>query len=141
MGVKFHTQRLSDFQNYLISQGWTIHPTRGKYEVLRATVPGHPTLIVFKDEKGNFTIPENDIDVMNRFYESINNKANHSETWRGNVGDAIRRLNNEQLAELLMYAENSGYMDASITPKQENGYHIPMLDWLNSPWYPGMKLI
>lgn len=47
------------------------------------------------------------------------------------VGDHIRSMTNEELANLLNHAEGAGYADDSIAPKGENGYPINMIDWLN----------
>lgn len=46
--------------------------------------------------------------------------------------DRIRKMTDEELSELLNQAEASGYNDNSITPKNKNGYHMNMLDWLKS---------
>lgn len=46
--------------------------------------------------------------------------------------DRIREMTNEELAELLERAENAGYNDSSITPKDENNFHIDMLEWPES---------
>lgn len=48
------------------------------------------------------------------------------------VADRIRNMNDEELAKLLDEAENAGYNDSSITPKNEHGYPIDMLKWLKS---------
>ena len=47
-------------------------------------------------------------------------------------GDMIRKMTNEELAELLENAENAGYNDESITPKGNDGFHMDMIDWLKS---------
>lgn len=42
-------KKLNDFSAWLISKGWTLEPTRGCYEVLRARKPDRPRpLIVYK---------------------------------------------------------------------------------------------
>lgn len=42
-------QKLNDFSTWLISKGWTIEPTRGYYEVLRARkLDRSRPLIVYK---------------------------------------------------------------------------------------------
>lgn len=46
--------------------------------------------------------------------------------------DRIRNMTNKELADLLEEAENAGYNDSSITPKDENNFHIDMLKWLES---------
>ena len=43
--------------------------------------------------------------------------------------DKIRSMTDEELAELLDRAENAGYNDESITPR-ENGNYMDMIDWL-----------
>lgn len=47
--------------------------------------------------------------------------------------DKIRRMTDEELAELLERCEGEGYQDSSITPVNEYGYHMNMLDWLKQP--------
>lgn len=44
----------------------------------------------------------------------------------------IKRMSVGELAELLKRAENAGYNDSSITPKDENNFHMDMLEWLES---------
>lgn len=44
--------------------------------------------------------------------------------------DKIRNMSNEELAELLIKAENAGYNDSSITPKDSGNYPMDMLEWL-----------
>lgn len=46
--------------------------------------------------------------------------------------DKIRNMSNEELAELLIKAENAGYNDSSITPKDAGNYPMDMLKWLES---------
>lgn len=47
-------------------------------------------------------------------------------------GDRIRKMTNEELAEFLEKAESAGYNDSSITPKGSDGFHMDMLEWLES---------
>lgn len=47
-------------------------------------------------------------------------------------GDRIRTMDNKELAEFLEKAESAGYNDSSITPKGSDGFHMDMLEWLES---------
>lgn len=47
--------------------------------------------------------------------------------------DKIRSMTDEELAELLERCEDEGYLASSITPVNEYGYHMDMLDWLKQP--------
>lgn len=47
--------------------------------------------------------------------------------------DKIRSMTDEELAELLERCEDEGYLASSITPVNEYGYHMNMLDWLKQP--------
>lgn len=47
--------------------------------------------------------------------------------------DKIRSMTDEELAELLERCEGEGYQDSSITPTNEYGYHMDMLEWLKQP--------
>lgn len=47
--------------------------------------------------------------------------------------DKIRSMKDEELAELLERCEGEGYQDSSITPVNEYGYHMDMLEWLGQP--------
>lgn len=49
-----------------------------------------------------------------------------------NNGDAIRAMDNEELAEFLQKVEDAGYNDSSITPKGSDGFHMDILEWLES---------
>ena len=42
----------------------------------------------------------------------------------------IKNMSVEEMAELIDSAEGAGYEDGSITPENENGFHMKMLDWL-----------
>lgn len=48
------------------------------------------------------------------------------------VADRIRNMSDKELAKLLDDAENAGYNDSSIAPKNEHGYPIDILEWLKS---------
>ena len=47
--------------------------------------------------------------------------------------DKIRSMTDEELADFLDKCEGEGYQDSSITPINEDGYHMDMLDWLKQP--------
>ena len=47
--------------------------------------------------------------------------------------DKIRTMTDEELADFLDKCEGKGYQDSSITPINEDGYHMDMLDWLKQP--------
>lgn len=47
--------------------------------------------------------------------------------------DKIRSMTDEELADFLEECEGKGYQDSSITPINEDGYHMDMLDWLKQP--------
>ena len=47
--------------------------------------------------------------------------------------DKIRSMTDEELADFLDKCEGKGYQDSSITPINEDGYHMDMLDWLKRP--------
>lgn len=48
------------------------------------------------------------------------------------IGELIKSLNNKQLTKFLEMVESAAYVDSSITPKRDNGYHMDMEEWLNS---------
>lgn len=47
--------------------------------------------------------------------------------------DKIRTMTDEELADFLDKCEGKGYQDSSITPINEDGYPMDMLDWLKQP--------
>ena len=47
--------------------------------------------------------------------------------------DKIRSMTDEELADFLDKCECKGYQDSSITPINEDGYPMDMLDWLKQP--------
>ena len=47
--------------------------------------------------------------------------------------DKIRSMTDDELADFLDKCEGKGYQDSSITPINEDGYHMDMLDWLKQP--------
>ena len=47
--------------------------------------------------------------------------------------DKIRSMTDEELAEFLERCEGEGYQDSSITPTNEYGYHMDVLEWLKQP--------
>lgn len=46
--------------------------------------------------------------------------------------EKIRNMTDEELAELLEKAENAGYNDQSITPRDKNGFFMDIIDWLKA---------
>jgi len=44
--------------------------------------------------------------------------------------DWIRGLSNAELAKFIEKAEDAGYNDSSIAPKDANNYPVDMLTWL-----------
>lgn len=67
--------------------------------------------------------------------EKYNLYAHHAARINQNYtnADKIRRMTDEELAELLERCEGEGYQDSSITPVNEYGYHMNMLEWLKQP--------
>lgn len=47
-------------------------------------------------------------------------------------GDRIRAMDNKELSEFLQKVESAGYNDSSITPKGSDGFHMDMMEWLES---------
>lgn len=47
--------------------------------------------------------------------------------------DKIRTMADEELADFLDKCEGKGCQDSSITPINEDGYPMDMLDWLKQP--------
>lgn len=158
---------LADFKEWLVKHEWVIENTKGPYEVLRARKPGRdaPLILFKKKNKYDLTFMDKDSDVLNEYIRDVCSDENeqHCRTcdletvcempdfvWSNmksckchipkkgfTVGDQIRRLPDEQLAKLLEKAEAAGYNDCSITPILPNGYHMNMLDYIQSPAEPG----
>lgn len=56
----------------------------------------------------------------------------HNSGKKNTNADRIRNMTNEELADLLESAENAGYNNSSIAPKDSNNYPMDMLKWLES---------
>ena len=48
------------------------------------------------------------------------------------VGDIIRTMSDKSLAKLLEKAEAAGYEDSSIVPRDQKGFSINLIDWIQS---------
>ena len=48
------------------------------------------------------------------------------------VGDIIRTMSDKSLAKLLEKAEAAGYEDSSIAPRDQKGFSINLIDWIQS---------
>ena len=72
---------------------------------------------------------------LDRLKELVEADRNHllKEQKTQTNADKIRSMTDEELAELLERCEGEGYQDSSITPTNEYGYHMDMLEWLKQP--------
>lgn len=70
--------KLEDFKEWLISDGWRLHRTKGVYEVLRATKDGKPLpLIVYRRNDTNnggtlvhYTFADRDCGVLRAYLKA-----------------------------------------------------------------------
>ena len=72
---------------------------------------------------------------LDRLKELVQADRNHllKEQKTQTNADKIRSMTDEELADFLDKCEGKGYQDSSITPINEDGYHMDMLDWLKRP--------
>ncbi|UHA74428.1 hypothetical protein [Paenibacillus sp. 481] len=89
-----HAEKLVAFMAWLVSDGWTVVPNKGEYEVLRATKSGRKPLIVYtrNSEVTHLTVPDSHMGVLRAFIRDT--KAQKAETkpivsWGSMLIDAI----------------------------------------------------
>ena len=73
-----------------------------------------------------------DLDRLKELVEADRNHPLKEQKTQTNA-DKIRSMTDEELADFLDKCEGKGYQDSSITPINEDGYHMDMLDWLKQP--------
>ena len=73
-----------------------------------------------------------DLDRLKELVEADRNHLMKEQKTQTNA-DKIRSMTDEKLAEFLERCEGEGYQDSSITPTNEYGYHMDMLEWLKQP--------
>lgn len=62
-----HKSKLEDFKHWLVNDGWTIEPTKGSWEVLRARKSNHKNPLIIYDRnvaKEHYTVQSRDIGVV-----------------------------------------------------------------------------
>ena len=72
------------------------------------------------------------IDRLKELVETDRNRLLKEQKTQTNA-DKIRSMTDDELADFLDKCEGKGYQDSSITPINEDGYHMDMLDWLKQP--------
>ena len=67
-----HQSKLGDFTEWLVLDGWKIHPSKGLYEVLRAKKHDR-LLIVYRkaDAKEHYSVMDKDCGVVRAFLRSM----------------------------------------------------------------------
>ena len=73
-----------------------------------------------------------DLDCLEELVEADRNHLLKEQKTQTNA-DKIRSMTDEELADFLDKCEGKGYQDSSITPINEDGYPMDMLDWLKQP--------
>ena len=73
-----------------------------------------------------------DLDHLKELVEADRNHPLKEQKTQTNA-DKIRSMTDEELAGFLDECEGKGYQDSSITPINEDGYHMDMLNWLKQP--------
>ena len=87
-----------------------------------------------KFANGEGTVNEDKISlVLSKIFGEDYNLDRLKEQKTQTNADKIRSMTDEELADLLDKCEGKGYQDSSITPINEDGYHMDMLDWLKRP--------
>ncbi len=93
---RLHINKLEDFKEWLIKDGWDIEEPKGTWEVLRARKSGrnNPLIVYTKmDAKEHLSVMDRDSGVIGAFLrDSKKPKTN---------ADKIRAMSDEELAEFL----------------------------------------
>ena len=68
-----HKSNLEQFKKWLEANGWTIREPKGFYEVLRATMPGKDTLIVWSKSapKEHYSVPDKWVSLVRKFIRDV----------------------------------------------------------------------
>ena len=86
----------------------------------------------FADGSGSVDEDEISLILSKIFGEDYNIDLMKEQKTQTNA-DKIRSMTDEELADFLDKCEGKGYQDSSITPINEDGYSMDMLDWLKQP--------
>lgn len=72
-----HKKKLDKFREWLVKDGWEIHPCKDCFEVLRAKKDGKWLIVFGKiDAKQHYSIRDEDVKLVRRFLKGIKNGAN-----------------------------------------------------------------
>lgn len=135
-----HINKLEDFKEWLVKDGWEIEEPNGNYEVLRARKPSrrNPLIIYRKaDVKEHLGIMDRDGGVVRAFLRDCKKPKTNA--------DRIRSMSDEELAELfysfhnledkIKFCKNKTECDNIL----DSGKEIPnalckqcLVDWLRS---------
>ena len=78
-----HKNSLEDFKNWLIKDGWTIEPTKGEWEVLRARKSNHKNPLIIYDRleaKEHYTVQSRDRGVVRAYLKkNLESESQESE--------------------------------------------------------------
>ena len=97
---RLHINKLEDFKEWLVKDGWNIEEPKGTWEVLRARKEGrkNPLIVYCKMEaKEHYSIMDRDSGVIGAFLRDCRKKKTNA--------DRIREMTDEELAAVIM--ENS----------------------------------
>lgn len=105
--------KLEDFRNWLLKNGWQIEETKGKYEVLRArkSTEKLPLIVYKKDKDGLVHLSVSDWNTK-YIYEFINDNISNNQTDLKSQLDQQKAMWNE-LKEWLVRV-NQVYMNAGF---------------------------
>lgn len=93
---RLHINKLEDFKEWLVKDGWTIEEPKGTWEVLRARKADRQNpLIVYskKDAKEHLSVMERDCGVLSAFLRNRKEPKTNA--------DRLRSMTDEELAEFL----------------------------------------
>lgn len=96
---KLYDYNLQEFRNYLTDNGWILLPTKGAYEVLRATRADrqHPLMLFQRDEVEAITFMSRDRDIVHDFF----NQRFTNVSYKTTNGDKFRTMDNDKLSKRL----------------------------------------
>lgn len=69
--------KLENFKQWLLEEGWNLEPVMGFYEIVRARKGKRVLLVYRKNEiKEHVSVPDSSMDVVKKFIQHRNNMGN-----------------------------------------------------------------
>lgn len=122
-----HINKLEDFKEWLVKDGWEIEEPKGNYEVLRARKAGrkNPLIVYTKaDAKEHLSLMDRDGGVVRAFLRDCKKPKTNA--------DRIRSMSDEELAMCMMCPNENSLAEINCDHSDNCNCYGCILRWLQS---------